>query len=249
MKLTPLDIHHKEFRHSVKGYNEQEVDDFLDQVADEFERIFKENIDLSEKLEAANDRISTFQQIERTLQSTLLQAQHTADEIVEKARLEAADRLRDAELKAKEIIHNALTQKQGVGAELGRLKSAEEEFRTAFRAVLEKYLATLAEVKLPEDVRVMAGQTGEGVVGAAQVAAAPAAVPAAAPPVPAAPPVEPEPELEPPTPGFVTGLTLGEVDPAEPVADVAMSPPPGEFKLPRRSAGEREADVDIEEIE
>ena len=59
MKLTPLDIHHKEFRHSLRGYNEEEVDQFLDQVADEFERLFKENIDLSEKLEARRTRSAT----------------------------------------------------------------------------------------------------------------------------------------------------------------------------------------------
>ena len=44
MKLTALDIHHKEFRHSLRGYSEEEVDGFLDQVADEFDRLFKENI-------------------------------------------------------------------------------------------------------------------------------------------------------------------------------------------------------------
>ena len=43
MKLTPLDIHHKEFGHALRGYNEVEVDQFLDQVADELERLFKEN--------------------------------------------------------------------------------------------------------------------------------------------------------------------------------------------------------------
>ncbi|MCE5191758.1 MAG: DivIVA domain-containing protein, partial [Actinomycetia bacterium] len=42
MKLTPLDIHHKEFGRSLRGYNEAEVDEFLDQVADELERLFKE---------------------------------------------------------------------------------------------------------------------------------------------------------------------------------------------------------------
>ena len=62
MKLTPLDIHHKEFRHSIRGYSEEEVDQFLDEVADEFERLFKENIDKSEKLETAEDQLREYQQ-------------------------------------------------------------------------------------------------------------------------------------------------------------------------------------------
>ena len=57
MKLTPLDIHHKEFSHALRGYNEAEVDAFLDQVADELERLFKENIDLSEKNEALEAKV------------------------------------------------------------------------------------------------------------------------------------------------------------------------------------------------
>ena len=61
MKLTPLDIHHKEFRHSLRGYSEEEVDAFLDEVADEFERLFKENIDLSEKIEAAEQHVRQYQ--------------------------------------------------------------------------------------------------------------------------------------------------------------------------------------------
>ena len=65
MKLTALDIHHKEFRHALRGYNEEQVDAFLDQVADEFERLFKENIDLTERLEAADERVRSYQQIER----------------------------------------------------------------------------------------------------------------------------------------------------------------------------------------
>ena len=52
MKLTPLDIRHKEFKRGMRGYADVEVDEFLDQVADEYERLFKENIDLQDRVEA-----------------------------------------------------------------------------------------------------------------------------------------------------------------------------------------------------
>ena len=86
MKLTPLDIHHKEFRHSLRGYNEEQVDQFLDEVADEFERLFKENIDLAEKLEAANERVRGYQAMEATLNNTMVAAQQSAEEIVAQGR-------------------------------------------------------------------------------------------------------------------------------------------------------------------
>ena len=141
MKLTPLDIHHKEFRHSLRGYNEEQVDGFLDEVADEFERLFKENIDLSEKLEAADERVRGYQAMEATLNNTLRRgaALRRGDRRTRRA-LEADAMLRDAELKAKEIIHNALQKKQTVANELVRIKQAEEEFRARYKALLEGQL-------------------------------------------------------------------------------------------------------------
>ena len=68
MKLTPLDIRHKEFRRGMRGYADVEVDEFLDEVADEYERLFKENIDLNERVEALEDKVSQYKRIEETLQ-------------------------------------------------------------------------------------------------------------------------------------------------------------------------------------
>ena len=170
MKLTPLDIHHKEFRHSLRGYSEEEVDAFLDEVADEFERLFKENIDLSEKLEAANERVRLYQEQEQTIRNTMIAAQRSADDINAKAQEESNAVLRDAEMKAKEIIHGALQQKQKVAAELVRIKQAEEDFRARFRGLLEQHTRSLAEINVPEDINVLMGETGEGVVGAVEVA-------------------------------------------------------------------------------
>ncbi|MDI6713172.1 MAG: DivIVA domain-containing protein [Anaerosomatales bacterium] len=186
MKLTPLDIHHKEFSKSLRGYNEVEVDEFLDQVADELERLFKENIELSERIEAAEEKVRSYQEMERTLNNTLLAAQKSADDIIAKAKHEAEVVLKDAEVKAKEIIHNALQQKQKAQADLVRIKQAEEQFRAQFRALLESHLRGIAEVPLPEDVKVLAAEAGGELVGEVEVgsgASTAPATPADAPPV------------------------------------------------------------------
>lgn len=265
MKLTPLDIHHKEFRHSLRGYSEEEVDEFLDLVADEFERLFKENIDLSEKLEAANDRLREYQDQEHTIRNTMIAAQRSADDIVTKAREEATAVLRDAEMKAKEIIHNALTQKQKVQNELVRIKQAEEDFRARFRGLLETHVQSLAEIRLPDDVNVLMGQTEEGVVGEVEIAsAAPVAAPGAEPapvaervaaPTPAAPESSAQapvvtPVEEPPASGFVESMTFGEVEGPEIADDEPELIGPKEFQLrPFDQLGERDDDLDIEEID
>lgn len=264
MKLTPLDIHHKEFTHSLRGYNEEQVDRFLDEVADEFERLFKENISLSEKLDAAQARLNEFEMQRNTINNTLMAAQRSADEIAAKATNEAEAVVRDAEMKAKEIIHNALSKKQQVAGELIRIKHAEEEFRSRYRALLETNLRSVAEIALPDDVDVLLGDTDEGVIGDVAVRPAaptrepvPAQTPVEAPSPVAAPeaapavaPMRPSaPVAEPPAPGFVQAVSLGEIDGPD-LPDELTFVEPGEFSLPSLSSlGERDDDIDIEEID
>jgi cell division initiation protein len=293
MKLTALDIHHKEFRHSLRGYSEEEVDGFLDQVADEFDRLFKENIDLSERLEQANERVRGYQSMESTLNNTLVSAQRSAEEIVSKAGIEGDAMLRDAELKAKEIIHNALQKKQTVANELIRIKHAEEEYRSRYKALLEGQLAGVTEIGLPEDINVLLDDS-DGLIGAVDVRPGgsygaptyppapsyeaytpiePVAAPAAEPAMQWAPPVTAEPDapaaqpvagifdadaeattvmplVEPPVSGFVTSVSLGEMESPELPDGPVELVEPGEFELPGFDVlGERERDTDIEEID
>ncbi len=270
MKLTSLDIHHKEFRHSLRGYAEEEVDKFLDEVADEFERLLKENIDLSEQLQTATTRIRDFEIKESAVNNAIISAQTAGEDMRNKARAEADSVVRDAEIKAKEIIHNALARKQQVTSELVRIKQAEEEFRARFKAVLDEHQRSISEVALPDDVQVLLGETGEGVEGDVVVRATePPVAPMFVSPepfVPVEPVTAPEPaariehetpaapivaayENEPPAAGFVQSVTLGEVDSPDIPEDVKLVEP-SEFTLPGlRHLGEREDDMDIEEID
>ena len=267
MKLTPLDIHHKEFHHALRGYSEEEVDTFLDEVADEFERLFKENIDLSEKLEATSAKVRDYQSMEVTLNNTMVSAQRSAEQIVAQANEEASAMLRDAEVKAKEIIHAALTDKQKAQGELIRIKQAEEDFRGRFRTLLEKNLAGIKEVELPQDVTVMIGETHNGPVSGvalgmstqdagdlesgAEALTAPAA---------AASPAEGDAQASQGSAdaradvaaaeaaGVVESMTFGELEGPDLIDETLGEP--REFETPSLDAfGERDDDLDIEEID
>ncbi|MGO8684710.1 MAG: DivIVA domain-containing protein [Thermoleophilia bacterium] len=146
MKLTPLDIRHKEFKRGMRGYADSEVDEFLDEVADEFERLFKENIDLGERVEALDEKIAHYHMIEDTLQKTLISAQQSADELKANATKEGELILRDAELKARQMVNESYADKQRVEKELAALKNAEDEFRFRFRSTLEGYLGQLGDL-------------------------------------------------------------------------------------------------------
>jgi cell division initiation protein len=238
MKLTPLDIHHKEFRNALRGYSPEEVDDFLDEVADEFERLFKENIDLSEKLEAASARVRAYADMERTLQNTMVAAQTSADDIRSRADADASRLVVDAESKSQEIVSAALEDKQRSQIELVRLKDAEEEFRSRFRAMLSDYLAAVEEPASSAP--------------ATESFAIPEPVAAVAEPEPEFEfEPEPEPEAEASVTGSVSSLILGET--SAPVLEEPEVPTLDElddFALPPRGPmGERDEDVDIEEID
>jgi cell division initiation protein len=279
MKLTPLDIHHKEFRNSIRGYNQEEVDQFLDEVADEFERLFKENVDLSERLEAANDKVRSYADMEKTLHNTMLAAQQSSEDIKSKALVEADSLLKDAELKAKELVQGALAEKQKTQAEFMRIKQAEDEFRMAFRNVLERHMRELHSVPVDAEVATLLGLGRESDVEPAAVTAPDEAPDGAAAPAAEAMPA-PSPELdapvadddgaparpraqaarrgegtqpipaEPPQSGFVQSLTLGEVEGPDVRPDTPTFEEPDEFGFGGRAeSGEREDDLDIEQID
>lgn len=266
MKLTPLDIHHKEFRHSLRGYSEDEVDQFLDEVADEFERLFKENIDLNEKIEALRSKVNEFEMQRQTINNTLFTAQRSADDIVVRANQEADGIIAHASTRAKEIVNDALAKKQQVRGELLRIKQAEEDFRSEYRTLLEGSLRSISDIRLQDDVSALLGtdESVDDVLAESPASARPAvpAAPMAAPqptptPAPARPTSQPTQSMppaaaptavEPPSPGFVTSVSLGETESPEIPPDVTLVEPT-EFLPGFGNYGEREDDGDIEEID
>ncbi|MGV8082501.1 MAG: DivIVA domain-containing protein [Coriobacteriia bacterium] len=268
MKLTPLDIHHKEFRHAMRGYSEEEVDGFLDGVAEEFERLLKENLELTEQIHTLTERLHTYQQMESTINNTLVTAQRSADEVVAKARFDAEGIKREAEGKATVIVHEALQGRQDALGELSKLRQAQAKFREDYRRLLTAQMDALgdSEVAMPADVEAVLGN--DGARNAAPVSAQPAAAVAPAPaarvsqaaaaPAPvaavAAAPVaaavsqsapevaiaEPKPSPEPEPEAEEPQLLMEHVELTD----------PEEFEIPSLSAlGEREDDIDIEEID
>jgi cell division initiation protein len=145
MKLTPLDIRHKEFKRGMRGYADVEVDEFLDEIADEFERLFKENIDLKERTEALEDKVAGYKRIEETLQKTLINAQASAEELKQNATKESQLILQDAELKARQLVNEAYSERQAIEQNTVKLRSAEEDFRFKFKTLLEGFLRQLKE--------------------------------------------------------------------------------------------------------
>ena len=106
--ITPLDIENKKFsKQMMNGYNVDEVDDFLDEIMEDYETNYKELATLRPKVEELNSALERYKNIENTLQNTLVMAQSTADEVKNVARQQADQIIGDAQREAEDIIRNA----------------------------------------------------------------------------------------------------------------------------------------------
>jgi cell division initiation protein len=148
VKVTPLDIRRKEFKRSMRGYSDEEVDVFLDEVADEFERLFQENMEMHDRVLRLEEQIAGHMQIKDALEKTLIAAQLQSDEMRVNARKESELILRDAELKARHIVNDSYGETQRVQQALIQLKHLEEDFRFKFRSLLEGHLKLLDEAPI-----------------------------------------------------------------------------------------------------
>ena len=143
MPLTPLDIHNKEFGRGFRGYDEDEVNEFLDQVIKDYELVLREKKILEEKAADLEQRIHHFSSIEDTLNKSILIAQEAAEEVKRNAQKEAKLIIREAEKNADRIINEALVKSRKVSFDIEELKKQAKVFRTRFRMLLEAQLDML----------------------------------------------------------------------------------------------------------
>ncbi len=143
MPLTPLDIHNKEFSKGFRGYDEDEVNEFLDQVIKDYEMIIREKKQLEEKVAELTEKLNYFTNIEETLNKSILIAQETAEEVKRNAQKEAKLIIKEAEKNADRIISEALAKSRKIALEIEELKRQSKVFRTRFRMLVEAQLEML----------------------------------------------------------------------------------------------------------
>lgn len=141
--LTPMDIRNTVFKKGFRGYNEEEVDLFMDKIVADYEKLYKEHNELKEKINSINDKLESYNEMEKTLQSTLIVAQKTSEDIVANARKEAELIIREAEDKKKDIIAQANADIVDISKKIEELKTQLQIFKTRYKTFLEAELESL----------------------------------------------------------------------------------------------------------
>lgn len=143
MPLTPLDIHNKEFSKGFRGYDEDEVNEFLDQVIKDYELLIREKKELEEKLNDQTERLGHFANIEETLNKSIVIAQEAGEEVKRSAQKEAKLIIKEAEKNSDRIVNEALSKARKIALEIEDLKKQSKVFRTRFKMLVEAQLDLL----------------------------------------------------------------------------------------------------------
>ena len=155
--LTPMDIHDHQFKKSFRGYSENEVDDFLDRVVDDFEKLLRDNERLKNQVYANDKELEHYRKLEKTLNDTLMVAQRTADEVITAAKKNADDmkesaarecqRIQEeARLDAKRKIDSALTKRDAILSEYDKFVREKKAFLVKLRTILESELTITTQM-------------------------------------------------------------------------------------------------------
>ena len=136
MKITPLDIQHKVFETQFRGYEKRQVDQFLEEVAETVESLTRENTVLKEKMSSKDDELLNLKKTESTLTNTLMSTQTFVDQLKRGAERDAELIVKEAELKAEEILAQSRT-------DLMELRRMIADLRRQRALVLERLRSTL----------------------------------------------------------------------------------------------------------
>ena len=112
--LTPMEIHNHEFKKGFRGYNENEVDDFLDQIVNDYEKVLRENDQLKNQLSLSEKELRHHKEMENSLQETIAIARKTSEEVISTAQKTADEIVFNAKKSAKDMRDSALRDTQSI---------------------------------------------------------------------------------------------------------------------------------------
>ncbi len=172
MRITPLDIYQQEFKRVLRGIDPDEVEDFLEKVADDYEQVLKENAALKDRIESLETQLKTngktgqADDLDRTARedanSIIREAKKEADNLIREAKKEADNIIRKAEANvaktresvvpdeqtetnASEFIEKTKMEELQLRQEISKLRGNKERFLIEYRELLEKHLKILTE--------------------------------------------------------------------------------------------------------
>ena len=151
MPIRPTDIRRKEFKSGFRGYDANQVDDFLDAVADEYERNYTENQRMREEVSSLRDRLQQFEDLEGSIRAALVHAEQASNDLRRAATNEAEDlrqsaqqeadfTIREAQTRSHQILADSSARLERVQDSYEALQEAKKSFTNDFRHLLKTFM-------------------------------------------------------------------------------------------------------------
>lgn len=150
MPIRPIDVRRKEFKSGFRGYDPNQVDDFLDAVADEFERNYTENQRMREEVSSLRDRLQQFEDLEGSIRAALVHAEQASNDLrraaiqeaegtKQSAQREADFTIREAQSRSHQMLADSSARIERVQDSYDALQEAKRSFANDFRHLLKTY--------------------------------------------------------------------------------------------------------------
>ncbi len=140
MRISPLDIQQKQFPIKFRGFDVEEVYAFLELVREEMEELLRENASLKELTHRSENQIKEYRSMENTLRETLMTAQQMVEDYKVNARKEAELIIKEAELRADEIIKEAQEKVVKIHEDIVDLKGIRRHFKEEMKRLIGSHM-------------------------------------------------------------------------------------------------------------
>ncbi|MBQ7793777.1 MAG: DivIVA domain-containing protein [Clostridia bacterium] len=145
--LTPIDIQNQDFAVKLRGYDADEVDDFLDLIGADYEKLYKENIELRDRVASLKGEVEHYKGMEQTLQQSIMLAQKAAEDIEKNAAQKADVIVNEAHNKSADAVRITEEELSKKRNELSKLKLEVESFKTRIKGNCSGLLEMLEKME------------------------------------------------------------------------------------------------------
>jgi cell division initiation protein len=147
MKISPIEIRQQEFTKKMRGYDPDEVQNFLESLSEELDKLNDDNEYLKNEVQSLTDQVNEFKKIEKNLQDTLLSAQESSAKSMEATKKQTGLMIREAELKASQIIEKARESTNDIRNAVVNLREEKDLILAKLKAIVSSQ-ANLLELKV-----------------------------------------------------------------------------------------------------
>lgn len=148
MSITPIDILNKQFDQKLRGYDRDQVNNFLDVIVANLEKLIDENKQLSQQLTTTKEKLAYYEELQESLNSSILIAQEAAERLKSNARQEAELILYEAEKMADQRLNDLSSEARAMMDEMEALRQSGESYRQQIEETLTKQLENIRAEEL-----------------------------------------------------------------------------------------------------